>query len=401
MLCLSLLGFRRIWACQSLLGFLRLLGMFTRRWRIPRWWWPPALGLGPLMACYAPGVSLPLTWPENACALPDVVAILYLATTRCIVPIGMPSPRRDCSGGPRYSTLMRQWLTVRRCKLEVDPHALECPLVHPATSPTKSTGTSHLSHPGDSKCSVPPPENTTSFPRPLRLGFSLKISRFLQSSSLIMANFVADPRPFIPHELVIDDGGNDRHSRARVHLVLGQEARRDDFVIATDVEGVIPPLDTGMWMLRIRDFIENDLHLHVLNCAVHPFGLGIFELGSLLQKDRLLTGDIYNVEGTLIRFIRQDIAQNFREIVYTRKGWILMLGFPVTYINDMCIHQVVASFGKLLRWHNSPRIKSYVLVKCLYISASEVSILLLFGDDNTGKGCSWSIPVYILTPDDD
>lgn len=78
-----------------------------------------------------------------------------------------------------------------------------------------------------------------------------------------------------------------------------------------------------------------------------------------------------------------------------------MSGFPVTYMNDMCIHQVVASFGKLLRWHNSPRIKSYVLVKCLYISASEVSILLLFGDDNTGKGCSWSIPVYILTPDDD
>jgi hypothetical protein len=157
-----------------------------------------------------------------------------------------------------------------------------------------------------------------------------------------------------------------------------------------------------MWVHRIWDFIENELELHVLSCSVHPFGLGIFEMGSLFQKDRLLFGDIYNVEGTLVRFIRQDRAQNFREIVYSRKGWILMLGFLVTHMNDMCIHQVVASFGKLFRWHNSPRIKSCVLVKCLYISTREVpiSVLLSFGVDNTGMACSWSIPIYILTPDD-
>jgi hypothetical protein len=157
-----------------------------------------------------------------------------------------------------------------------------------------------------------------------------------------------------------------------------------------------------MWVHRIWDFIENELELHVLSCSVHPFGLGIFEMGSLFQKDRLLFGDIYNVEGTLVRFIRQDRAQNFREIVYSRKGWILMLGFLVTHMNDMCIHQVVASFGKLFRWHNSPRIKSCVLVKCLYISTREVpiSVLLSFGVDNTGMACSWSIPIYILTPND-
>jgi hypothetical protein len=65
-----------------------------------------------------------------------------------------------------------------------------------------------------------------------------------------------------------------------------------------------------------------------------------------------------------------------------------MQGILATHINDMCIHQVVASFGKLLRWHNSPRIKSYVLVKCLYTLAHEVprSVLLSFGDDDTGQG---------------
>jgi hypothetical protein len=72
-------------------------------------------------------------------------------------------------------------------------------------------------------------------------------------------------------------------------------------------------------------------------------------------------------------------------------------------MNDMCIHQVMASFGKLLRRHNSPRIKSYVLVKCMYRSFNDVprSIMLTHGEISTGLGCSWTVHVYILTPEDD
>jgi hypothetical protein len=116
-----------------------------------------------------------------------------------------------------------------------------------------------------------------------------------------MANFPADSRPFILPELVLDDGGIDRRSRALVHLALGQEARRDDFVIATDVEGVVQPVDAGMWVHQIQDFIENYLKLHSISCSAHPFGLGIFEMGSLFQKDILLSGDIYNIEDTLVQ----------------------------------------------------------------------------------------------------
>jgi hypothetical protein len=50
--------------------------------------------------------------------------------------------------------------------------------------------------------------------------------------------------------------------------------------------------------------IKNDLRLHVLSCSNHPFGLGIFEMGSLLQKDKLISGDIFYIDGTLVHFIR-------------------------------------------------------------------------------------------------
>jgi hypothetical protein len=99
-----------------------------------------------------------------------------------------------------------------------------------------------------------------------------------------MANFPVDPRPFLPPEFVTVDGDANRRTHARIHLALGQETRRDDFVIAEDVEGVVQQADLGMWAHHIRDYLQNDLRLHVLSCSDHPFGLRIFEMGSLLRR---------------------------------------------------------------------------------------------------------------------
>jgi hypothetical protein len=70
------------------------------------------------------------------------------------------------------------------------------------------------------------------------------------------------------------DGDASRRTRARINLAMGQETRRDEFVIAADVEGVVQQADLGMWVHRIRDYLQNDLRLHVLN-SDHAFGMGI------------------------------------------------------------------------------------------------------------------------------
>jgi hypothetical protein len=58
-----------------------------------------------------------------------------------------------------------------------------------------------------------------------------------------------------------------------IHLALVQETRLDDFVIVTYVEGVVQLANIGMWVNRIRDFLQNELRLHVLSFSNHPFGL--------------------------------------------------------------------------------------------------------------------------------
>jgi hypothetical protein len=121
--------------------------------------------------------------------------------------------------------------------LEVVPHTLEQPAVPPATGPTESTGLPFTSWRWQLFSSLW--ENPTNFSLSSPGVFATSSLALQPSRTPIMANFPADSRPFILPELVLDDGGIDRRSRALVHLALGQEARRDDFVIATDVEGVV------------------------------------------------------------------------------------------------------------------------------------------------------------------
>jgi hypothetical protein len=83
-----------------------------------------------------------------------------------------------------------------------------------------------------------------------------------------MANFLADPRNFLPSKMNVEDGGIQRRPCARVHLAAPQDDKRDDFIIAEDVEGAVDPTDVGMV------FEEIGL-LHVLSCSRHPFGLDI------------------------------------------------------------------------------------------------------------------------------
>jgi hypothetical protein len=63
----------------------------------------------------------------------------------------------------------------------------------------------------------------------------------------------------------------------------------------------------------------------VVTVARQPFGLGIFELDSLLQRDHLMSGNNHEVDEIVIRLIRNDRAMNFREISYTRMGWMTMV----------------------------------------------------------------------------
>jgi hypothetical protein len=119
-----------------------------------------------------------------------------------------------------------------------------------------------------------------------------------------------------------------------------------------------------------------------------------------MHRDGLMAGNLHEIDGVQIRFIRHDYGLNRRSSPFTRFGWIMMLGFPLDYRSLGFIYQEVAAFGKLISWHNNPRARGFVLVKCLYNDVDTVLRSLFFRQgDRNGESWGWGVPVYVLNWD--
>jgi hypothetical protein len=119
-------------------------------------------------------------------------------------------------------------------------------------------------------------------------------------------------------------------------------------------------------MNQVRDHITNAFHILVCSVCRHPFGIGLYQLDSVFDKDLMTAGNVHDISGIQVSFINHDHDLNRRNWDYSRYGWIMLLDYPLDYRNLAHIDQVIASFGKMVIWHNNGRDLGYILVTCVY-----------------------------------
>jgi hypothetical protein len=102
-----------------------------------------------------------------------------------------------------------------------------------------------------------------------------------------------------------------------------------------------------------------------------------------------------------VRFIDPSDAENHRAVHGFRNGWLMLLGVPPDYRNDLDIANAVSTFGKYLHWNNEDPLKSRVLVYASFPSIASVPRDVVIGKFSTVGGVreSWTAAVYILTAD--
>jgi hypothetical protein len=140
----------------------------------------------------------------------------------------------------------------------------------------------------------------------------------------------------------------------------------EQFVIRVNIAEVLQLHDNQDFIHQVRHVINNDLDLQFISSCLQPLSIGLFRLETSLHMDIMLTSNIYDIDRAKVRFIRHDHNRNQREHPYTIFGWIMVLGFPLDYKSLKHVDQTMASFGKLVSWHNNPRVMGLVLLKCLY-----------------------------------
>jgi hypothetical protein len=108
----------------------------------------------------------------------------------------------------------------------------------------------------------------------------------------------------------------------------------------------------------------------------------------------------YQVQDRFVRFVHADDAeQNHRATLGFRKGWLMFLGIPPDYRNNLDIANAISTFGQFHYWNHNDPIKDRVLVYASFPSPQLVPRDVVFGKFASVGGIteSWTALVYILS----
>jgi hypothetical protein len=215
-----------------------------------------------------------------------------------------------------------------------------------------------------------------------------------------MANFTIDPAPNIPPAMIVEDGGPNHLARRSV-FIRGEVAKtHESYAIAVlHGEENLSQAQRHQLLHDITHYINVEVQQLVRSFAIHPHGVGIFRLSNATERDVLFTHSPHFIGNRQISFYPHDEAlMNFRKVIFTRKCWIMLLGYPLDLKESIILTQVCAPFAKVLHWNNEDTSLSRVLLKVLIVDTLEVprSLLITMGRESDGLGRSWTVPVYMF-----
>jgi hypothetical protein len=161
-----------------------------------------------------------------------------------------------------------------------------------------------------------------------------------------------------------------------------------------------PLEDEGFWREQVCLFLEGPLNRNVLEYQPCLFGVGLFHLSSPNSKNALVEHGAFQIQpDVFVRFIDPSDAENHRAVHGFHNGWLMLLGVPPDYRNNLDIANAISTFGKYHHWNNQDPLKARVLVYASFLSIASVPRDVVFGKFGTIGGVreSWTAVVYILT----
>jgi hypothetical protein len=128
--------------------------------------------------------------------------------------------------------------------------------------------------------------------------------------------------------------------------------------------------------------------------------VGLFQLNGPNSKHALVEHGHFQLQpNVLVRFIDPADAENHRAVQGYRRGWLMFLGVPPDFRNDLDITNAVSTFGQYHYWNNLDPIKSRILVYASFPSVATVPRDVVFGKFGTVGGFreSWTAAVFVLS----
>jgi hypothetical protein len=138
-----------------------------------------------------------------------------------------------------------------------------------------------------------------------------------------MDNFEADPIPFIPDGMNVEEWA--RPPLGRIIITTNPPRRHDEYAIVS----IDPPLQPNLLYETIDEvvaFFEDFHRMRIRSCCLSPLGLCLIQFPSDVARQALINLSLMHLDnGNVITVVEHDRGINLRNCPFTRTCWICFL----------------------------------------------------------------------------
>jgi hypothetical protein len=161
------------------------------------------------------------------------------------------------------------------------------------------------------------------------------------------------------------------------------------------LEPAVDPVDYPHVSNAIFGFLVNSLRLRGISILPSGLGAALVSFASSLDRQFAMGGP-HRMEPYWLSFVPHDAGPNLRHLALDSTCWLMLVNFPIDYLNEQSLVSAVSSFANFIQWHQSSNLACQIVLVNLHSSARiPYSIVVSDGDEPFAR--CWSVAVFLLT----
>lgn len=208
-----------------------------------------------------------------------------------------------------------------------------------------------------------------------------------------MAYERADPRPFVPRNLVWQDIIN-RPTMVRAVASRRATPKNEDLAIVT-----INPLPGNVLDFEVVEEVLREFFnaRRIMVSDIQPCSLrqAYVRFVRALDRDVLVQQGPIPFDNVAFAFVKHNEGRNWRRVHFNTECWLMLLGFPPDYQEEF-YQDAIGSFGKYLYWQKENRRLTRVIIRARVIDLQSVPHFIVFSETAGLDSDSWTVQCEIL-----
>lgn len=146
----------------------------------------------------------------------------------------------------------------------------------------------------------------------------------------------------------------------------------------------------------VREFVVEHMRVEIKEIQPCHLGQAFVRFEYVHDRDRLVHTSPHHHSGLEFSLAKHNQGRNWTSINFNRECWLMLLGFPLDYWDQLSVENAIGSFGRLVSWEKDLSHLARIILRARVVDLESVPEFIVMTEGEGFLGQSWTIQCEII-----